>query len=335
MGTGVAYFGSRILRHVAADMEEIARLGFTGVLHTFSENDLTHYAGTVRRIVEHSRALGLHVQVNPWGVGLTFGGEAESLWTAVHPNLCQVLDDGRRVGAACPNRPEYRAFLKHWADRALDLGPDRLFWDEPHWAHPRQFEVSDERWACRCDVCRERFREFFGEAMPAALTPEVRAFRDASLTEFVKEMLAHVAAQGGCNTLCLLPDVESGPDADVGMSDWGPVAASPGLHTLATDPYWKHFGQDAATFVGKLARRTRDLADANGIAAQIWIQGFRMGPADLPDARVAVAAAREAGIDDLWIWAFEAGGHMDSLGTREPETVWRGLVEAVTGREVR
>ena len=38
MGAGVAYFGSRIPRHVAADMQELAARGFTGVLHTFSEN---------------------------------------------------------------------------------------------------------------------------------------------------------------------------------------------------------------------------------------------------------------------------------------------------------
>ena len=33
---GVAYFGNRILRHVAADMEGLAADGFTGVLHTFT-----------------------------------------------------------------------------------------------------------------------------------------------------------------------------------------------------------------------------------------------------------------------------------------------------------
>ena len=43
MGAGAAYFGSRILRHVAADMESLAARGFTGVLHTFTENDLAYY----------------------------------------------------------------------------------------------------------------------------------------------------------------------------------------------------------------------------------------------------------------------------------------------------
>ena len=43
MSIGVSYFGNRILRHVAADMEGLAADGFTGVLHTFSENDLAYY----------------------------------------------------------------------------------------------------------------------------------------------------------------------------------------------------------------------------------------------------------------------------------------------------
>ena len=40
-----AYFGSRIVRHVARDMEDLARRGFNAVLHTFSENDLAYYRG--------------------------------------------------------------------------------------------------------------------------------------------------------------------------------------------------------------------------------------------------------------------------------------------------
>src|SRR3954447_1543823 len=83
---GCSYFGVRIVRHVARDMEDLARRGFTGVLHTFSENDLAYYRGTMRRIFEVSHDLGLEVQTNPWGLGRTFGGGG----------------GGRRGGAAPP-----------------------------------------------------------------------------------------------------------------------------------------------------------------------------------------------------------------------------------------
>ena len=48
--------------------------------------------------------------MNPWGLGRTFGGEAESRWVTLHPEACQVLDDGRRVATGCLNNPRYRAF---------------------------------------------------------------------------------------------------------------------------------------------------------------------------------------------------------------------------------
>jgi hypothetical protein len=40
---GCSYFGVRIPRHVERDMVDLAARGFTGVLHTFSENDLAYF----------------------------------------------------------------------------------------------------------------------------------------------------------------------------------------------------------------------------------------------------------------------------------------------------
>lgn len=326
---GVAYFGNRILRHVAADMEDLASRGFTGVLHTFSENDLNYYRGTMADIVAVSHAAGLEVQVGPWGLGHVFGGEAESLFTAVHPELGQVFDGGRRVGAACFNQPAFREFVRSWADAAIDSGADRIFWDEPHWAHPRRFGLRRERWSCVCEACAKRYSDKHGEAMPIELTPEVIAFREDCLVEVVRELVGYVDGQGARSTVCLLPLVEGSH----GLADWNPVASAPGLDTLATDPYWKSFDHPAEAFVGAFSRKVRDLADAHGVGAQIWIQGFKLGPEDAADIVAAVEAARVAGIEDLWTWGYEACGHMDQLGTRDPELVWAVLTEALAGRQ--
>ena len=59
-------------------MADLAARGYTGVLHTFSENDLAYYRDTMRELVDVSHAAGLSVQASPWGLGRTFGGEAES-----------------------------------------------------------------------------------------------------------------------------------------------------------------------------------------------------------------------------------------------------------------
>lgn len=308
-------------------MEDLARRGFTGVLHTFSENDFYYYRDHMRRVVAVSHEAGLEVQVNPWGVGYAFGGEAESLFTASHPEVGQVFDDGSPVGAACPNRPEFRAFVRSWADAAIETGADRIFWDEPHWANPAGFGVPAERWACRCDRCLEAFFERYGESMPDSMTPEVAEFREVSLVGFIRELVGHVADRGACGTVCLLPLTE-GP---MGLSDWSEVARMPGLDTLATDPYWRAFGHPAREFVGRYARLVRDLCEEHGVNSEIWIQGFGLGPEDADDVRAAVEAAREAGISNLWTWGYEACGHMSHLGTREPEEVWEVLTEALTG----
>src|SRR5438874_7353274 len=225
---GCSYFGVRVVRHVRRDVADLAARGYTGVLHTFSENDLAYYRETFAEIVAASHDVGLTVQVSPWGLGRTFGGEAESRWVAFHPEECQVLDDGRRVAAACLNSPAYRAFCTEWADAALEAGVDAVFWDEPAWVVPEHVGVGDEaRWSCRCGHCSERF----GGSLPVELTAEARAFREASVVDFLREVVAHVAARGGSNTICLLPATEGAQ----GISDWDPVAALPGLTTFATD----------------------------------------------------------------------------------------------------
>ena len=328
MSIGVSYFGNRILRHVAADMDDLAARGFTGVLHTMSENDLTYYRDTLGKVVEISHAAGLFVQVGPWGVGRTFGGEAESLFVANHPHVGQVLDSGRPVAAGCLNSEAYREFVRSWASAAVETGADRIFWDEPHWAHPAHFDEPLERWGCRCPRCVQRWCDETGEDdMPAQLTAEVRAFRERCLVEFLGELTAYVAGLGASSTVCLLPHTTG----SLGLADWSAVARLRGVATLATDPYWKAFDEPVVPFVTEFSERVAQQAAAAGIEAQIWIQGFRLGPDDGDDIHAAVAAARAAGVDDLWTWGYEACGHMSYLDTRDPDRVWEILTAALAG----
>jgi N-acetylmuramic acid 6-phosphate etherase len=324
MTAGCSYFGVRILRHVRRDLEDIAARGYTAVLHTFSENDLAYYRGTMAEIAAASHDVGLEVQMGPWGLGSTFGGEAESRWVAVHPETWQVLDDGRRVGAACLNQPAYREFCRGWADAALEAGTDYVFWDEPHWAVPEHLGADSERWACYCDACVERF----GGELPTELTPELLAFREASLVDFLREMAAHVDARGGRSTICLLPITEGAH----GVTDWDAVASLPGVAVLATDPYWKNFEEPAQEFVGRFARLLAETAERHDVGAQLWLPSFGLTRADIPDLEAAVEATRAAGIDDVWTWAYEACGHMTSLATPDSPVVWEAVTRALTGR---
>ena len=325
---GCSYFGVRILRHVRRDLEDIAARGYTDVLHTFSENDLAYYRGTMADIVAASHEVGLAVQTAPWGLGRTFGGEAESRFVTMHPEACQVLDDGRRVATGCLNNDAYRAFCREWADAAIEAGADRVFWDEPHWTVPEHVGIVDElRWACRCEVCRRLYAERQGEPMPAELTPEVLAFREASLVDFLRDMLAHVTARGGRSTICLLPLVEGSH----GVSDWDAVASLPGLDTLATDPYWKNFDEEPGAFVGRFARLVAETAARHGVGSQLWAPSFGLTREDIPDLEAAVASARASGVGELWTWAYEACGHMTALATPDSPRVWEAVTRALTG----
>jgi hypothetical protein len=244
VSTGASYFGNRIARHVAEDMHDLAERGFTGVLHTFSENDLTFYRETMAKIVDVSHEAGLEVQIDPWGLGGVFGGEAESRFVPRNPASCQK-HDGQIVAAACPNAPAFRAFVRSWADAALETGADLVFWDEPHWAVP----------ACGCDACRNRFSELYDEAMPSEPTGRVTEFREESLNGFLRDVVGYVHDKGGRSTVCLLPH----------DGDWKAVAELPGLHTIATDPYWAAFGRPVREFVHEYSVKVKELADEHGL----------------------------------------------------------------------
>jgi N-acetylmuramic acid 6-phosphate etherase len=229
------------------------------------------------------------------------------------------------VAAACLNSAAYRDFLKEWADWVLECGVDSVFWDEPAWVVPAHVGVDDPaRWTCRCDRCAERF----GGPVPAELTPEVKRFREESVTGFLRELIAHVAARGGASTVCLLPAAEG----TQGLADWDEVAALPGLVTLATDPYWKHWDEGAAPFVRRFARLLRETADRHDVGAQLWVPSFGLDHADIPDLEAAIAAARDEGVEDLWTWGYEACGHMTHLATPDSPLVWEAVSAALTRR---
>ncbi len=328
MSAGASYFGVRVPRHVRRDMADLAARGYTGVLHTFSENDFAYYRGTMAELVAVSRAEGLTVQASPWGLGRTFGGEAESRWVTFHPEECQVLDDGRRVAGACLNSAAYRAFCRSWADWVIECGVDQVFWDEPAWMVPQHVGIEDhDRWTCRCRYCAERF----GRELPRELTPEAQAFREASVVDFLREMVAHVASRGGRNAICLLPATEGMH----GISDWDAVASLPGLTTFVTDPYWKHWGEPAGPFVRRFARLLRETADRHGVAAQLWLPSFGLTRDDIPDLEDAIQAAREEGVGDLWTWGYEACRWMTHLATPDAPLVWEAISAALTRRPQR
>ena len=322
---GCSYFGVRIVRHVRRDMADLAARGYTGVLHTFSENDLAYYRGTFAEIVAASHDAGLHVQVSPWGLGRTFGGEAESRWVAFHPEECQVLDDGRRVAAACLNSPAYRAFCKEWAAAALDAGVDDIFWDEPAWVVPAHVGVDDadaldvplralRRALRRCGAGRAHTR---GAGVPRGVGRRLPA-----RGRRVRRRCAAARTPSACCPR---------PRAPRASRTGTPSRRSPASTTFATDPYWKHWNEPAGPFVQRFARLLRETCDRHGVGAQLWVPSFGLTREEIPELEAAIAAARAEGVDDLWTWGYEACGYMTHLATPDSPLVWEAVTDALTG----
>jgi hypothetical protein len=326
MECGVSYFGVRRVKWAAQDLEAIARHGATYVVHVLNEQDLRAYYETVREIVQATRAAGLGVWLDPVGLGYVFGGDDFlSDWALHHPEAAQVDQFGRMLPAACPNQPDFRAFLRKWIDLAVDLGPDTLFWDEPHLTLGAWIG-QPERWGCRCALCQALFRERFGGAMPEdGADPAVLRFQSETLLGFLDDLLTYAGRQGVRNTVTLLPHEFQPP----GALDWQAMAALPALHGVGTDPYpfpafanqpshaarWRQFVRDYAEKVAALCRQRQ-------LEGHLWVQGFSLPRDDHGYLAGVFDVALEAGITNLAVWGFDGHRDMSQFACANPDVVW-------------
>jgi len=354
--TGVSYFSARTLRHVRADLREIVDHGCTYVVHCFTETDLAYYRDTMREIVAASHEAGLEAWLDPWGVTGIFSGETFTRFPLDHPETWQLLSDGRRVGAACPNHPQTRSFLQGWIDACAAAGGDVLFWDEPHFYVGLWRGDFSGAWACRCQVCLSLFRERHGGDMPPEFTPEVRAFRESSLVDLLTELCRYGHEKGLRNALCLLPadlaahgfpqqqerlaralerrlaEAPTGVGAleamlHFGVGDFQTAAAIPDLDVFGCDPYWYIFGTEAEPFVRAYGEAAAEAARKHGRGLQLWIQAFSVPEGREEELRTGLRVAAKVGATHVAAWSFEATASMSQLRCARPEVVWGVLGE--------
>ena len=357
MQTGVSYFSSRTLRHVRADLQDIIEHACTYVVHCFTETDLAYYRETMREIAQATHEAGLEVWFDPWGLCGIFSGETFTRFPLDHPETWQVLSDGRRVGAACPNHMETRIFLREWIDSCAGAGGDVLFWDEPHFYAGLWHRDLSGAWACRCDICLGLFRERFGREMPSEFSPEVRSFREESLLDLLTELCRYGREKGLRNALCLLPTDLAGhgfpqpeerlrralerrfaradPDAveammHVGVGDFDKPAAIPDLDIFGCDPYWYLFGTEAQPFTRAYGEAAKAAARKHGRDLQLWVQAFSVPEGREEELRTGLRVAEELGATHVAAWSFEATASMSQIRCARLEVVW-----SIIGEEFR
>ncbi|MBI1953350.1 MAG: hypothetical protein HYS41_04420 [Candidatus Omnitrophica bacterium] len=329
---GVSYYGNRIPWRVQEDLEEIRKAGCTYVVHTMSEEDLEFYEGALARIVEDSRALGLQVWLDPWGVGQLFGGETYSSLIARELSLRQVSSRGESLPIACPNQPAVREYLLRWIEAAQRIKADVLFWDEPHFMiYPEEKEGPGDPllWACRCGACAQRFKERHGGALPETLTPEVRAFKEECLVDFTRFLCDATVKAGLTAALCQLPFENSST-----VNDWAKVASIASLSIFGTDPYWRPHTPDAAGRVRPFARRVQDLCRQFGKEAQLWILNFNIPKGEEGKIKEAIEEGYAQGIRNFAAWSYFGAAYI-KLKAEDPEAVWKTLSAAYRDLSLR
>lgn len=90
-------------------------------------------------------------------------------WLMVYQDGTPALYGGagsRYMG--CLNNEGWLAFLREMVDKAVEYGPDALFYDNcfvPRALRGSQEEGAAEAWACYCDHCRARFRSYTKETL--------------------------------------------------------------------------------------------------------------------------------------------------------------------------
>jgi hypothetical protein len=316
MKTGVAYFGVRNPEFVSVDLQQIASLEYTHILHTYSEADLQYYRETMDEIISLSVKFGLKVYINPWGVGRIFGGEAYSELAARNPHWAQRNSQDERLVASCMNHPEFRSYMRKWIDVVCETEVDTIFWDEPHFYFEKERE---ELWACTCKVCKKKFHRQYGHQMPGSLTESVIEFRHKSIVDFLHEMTDYVHTKGKRNSVCLLPEWFNS-----GVSDWDDIAALPAVDEISSDPYWQRdekSGQISQTY-HKVSEKVMRLATKYGKEAQMWIKNYDI-PRNTEDSVVeATWAAFNEGIRNIFAWSYKGSAYMSWLASEDPEKVW-------------
>ena len=326
MQFGVSYFGVRNPQHFQRDVEDIARLGFTSIIFTFSEEDHRFYQGSLAEFVRRTHQQGLKAYIDPWGVGGVFGGEAFSERGAWDLEGQQRRSDGRSLPLLCPNSAAVRTYLQRWITTVAEvLQADAIFWDEPHFYIPLGESRTQGLWSCCCTRCQELFRARYGQPLPPTETVEVCQCKQAAMAQLIGDVTAMAAGHGLQNIVCILPEHD---DLEGLQAKCDLFAANPYLDILATDPYPLWHRRDITTtqvFCAALLQACQ----RHHKAAQMWIQGFRVpaGQEHLLGEEMRLMA--RCGIDDIAIWSYLATGYMSSHTCADAPRVWEVFTQTM------
>jgi hypothetical protein len=326
MEWGVSYFGVRNPQHFQRDLDDIARLGFTYIVFTFSEDDHRFYQGAMAECVQRTQQQGLKAYVDPWGVCGIFGGEAFTERGAWDLEGQQWRSDGRALPLLCLNSTEVRVYLRQWITTVAErLHADGIFWDEPHFYLPFGDNRVKGLWGCCCQRCQDLFTATYQQPFPTVETAEVQQCKQDAIVTLLDEVTTAAAAYGLRNIVCLLTEPDS---LETLESKYERFVALPHLDVLATDPYPLWHGYDIAT-TQRFCQALLAVCQRAGKAAQMWIQGFRVQAGAEPLLGEELQLMVRSGMQDIAIWSYLATAYMSSHACADSMRVWEVVTQTM------
>ncbi len=314
MKKGISYFGVRNPEWVEKDIIQIKEAGIDYIVHTYSENDLEYYEGTMREIVAISKKYGLEVYLDPWGLARIFGGEAYSKFLLLNDEARLITKQGKKGYGACMNNPLTIDFIKKWVDSAASLEPDYIFWDEPH------FSPLTNKEGCFCDICRSKFKEIYGYDMDQAKDEDLRTFRGTTKLNFIRSVTTYSKEKGLKNALCLLPH-----DRDI---PWENFAKIENIDVFGTDPYWVLHPDGFENWMKSIVEEVSFLTKKFGKESEIWIQNFKVKKGEERYIEKVAFTAQKYTIDRVSAWSYKGTAYMSYIRPDDPQKVWETLLKA-------
>ncbi len=285
MKKGVSYFGTRDLRWVKRDLEEIKRANFNYVIQTFSEEDLKYYRINLKEIIYESFKRNLEVFVDPWGVGKYFGGEPPSFFTSEYPDEC-IVPGKKREPVACPNSREFKNLMKVWSHCAIESGADGIFIDEPKLLNKK----------CFCKSCNGKILKESG-------------------INFLKWLAKFWKRENKKVSICLLPSSLKKDFLEIFFK-------SKDFDIIGTDPYPVLFKEKFEEESKNVVKVLKDYKKVYNKEIEIWIQGFKLKKEEENYIKNFYEFLKKENIDRVSFWAFMGSYEMGHLRCERPFKVW-------------
>ncbi|MCE6989836.1 hypothetical protein [Dyadobacter sp. CY323] len=331
--TGVSYYGLSYPEHAEKDFKEMISHNCNAVILALSEFDIDFWFPNIIEVTKVAKNLGLKVYLDTWGIGKWFGGEPPSIFLTNNPGNRQVSAfTGEQLPAVCFNTKAFKEYFYRICEKlAYEVDADGFFWDEPHYALPKSYASitggPGDDWACRCDTCKQKFREEYNYKMPRMLTKEVVEFRETNALRILEVASDKIKAIRPASKIvvCVHATINNYyVKENRGYDNWDKVAKVNSFDVFSTTIISYKLPR---SYFKSITQQTIDVAKKYGKESQRWLMNYYQEPDDLSEIKEIVHLYNDMGTDSLFAWTYR-GGHGTVLAAPRALEMWKMLGDA-------